>query len=350
MSAIGRKTADDQHGQREVERGHQPRQVPQHAQPAVADGVRDRRTDADRGVVHDDVRDLEHRFGDGLAPGDDRPALLADHAQRNGEEDAEDDDLEDVTLGHRADHRLRDDVEEDLIPGLRLGGDLARLPHRQVDADARLHDVDRREPDAERDGGDDLEIDDRAQPHAADDLDVAGAGDAGDQRREDQRRDDHLDHPQEQLAEGAEVRRPLGMGRADDPSRRDADRKTDENLLGEGNAAAGRRRRGVAFSWILSSELAQLPDSAAKQAPRAVSSCGLRPADCASCRCRGGSGERRSAIRRSARRRRRSLPPSRATTAPSAGRWVRRSRTAAPRARRRAAAAAGAPRGRRAAR
>ena len=133
-------------------------------------------------------------------------------------------------------------MEEDLIPGLRLGGDLARLPHRQVDADARSHDVHRRQPDAERDGSDDLEIDDRAHPHAADHLDVAGAGDAGDQRREDQRRDDHLDHPQEQLAEGAEVHSPLGMGGADDPSRRDAECKTDEDLLGESDAAARRRR------------------------------------------------------------------------------------------------------------
>ena len=70
----------------------------------MTDGVCDRRTDADRCVVHDDVGDLEHRFGDSFTPGDDRLALLADHSQRDGEEDAEDDDLEDVTLGHRPDH------------------------------------------------------------------------------------------------------------------------------------------------------------------------------------------------------------------------------------------------------
>ena len=85
-------------------------------------------------------------------------------------------------------------MQEDLIPGLRLGGDLRLLAHRQVDADARLHDVDRDQADDQRERRDDLEVDDRAQPHAPDDLDVAGARDAGDQRREDQRRDDHLDH------------------------------------------------------------------------------------------------------------------------------------------------------------
>ena len=56
------------------------------------------------------------------------------------------DDLKDVAFGHRPDHRFREDVEQDLVPGLRLGGDLARLPHRQVHADAGLHDVDRRQP------------------------------------------------------------------------------------------------------------------------------------------------------------------------------------------------------------
>ena len=35
-------------------------------------------------------------------------------------------------FGHRVDHRFGDDVQEDLVPGLRLGGDLGLLPHRQV--------------------------------------------------------------------------------------------------------------------------------------------------------------------------------------------------------------------------
>ena len=51
---------------------------------------------------------------------DDRPALLADHAERDREDDAEDDDLQHVALGHRLDDRLGHDVEQDLIPGLRL--------------------------------------------------------------------------------------------------------------------------------------------------------------------------------------------------------------------------------------
>ena len=58
--------------------------------------------------------------------------------------------------------------------------------YRQVDADAGPDDVDRQQADDEGDGGDDLEVDDRAQAHPADDLHVAGAGDAGDERRENQ--------------------------------------------------------------------------------------------------------------------------------------------------------------------
>ncbi len=109
----------DEDREREVERGDEPRQVHQHAQPAVPDRVGDRRADADRRVVHDDVRELEHRLGHGLAPGDDRPSLLADHAERDREQDAEDDDLQHVAFGHRLDDRFRHDVEQDLIPGLR---------------------------------------------------------------------------------------------------------------------------------------------------------------------------------------------------------------------------------------
>ena len=50
-------------------------------------------------------------------------------------------------------------------------------------ADAGFQDVDGEQPDDQRERGDDLEVDDRAQAHAADGLGVPGAGDARDQRR-----------------------------------------------------------------------------------------------------------------------------------------------------------------------
>ena len=47
----------DEDGEREVERRDQPGEVDEHAQTAVADRVGDRRADADRRIVHDDVRE-----------------------------------------------------------------------------------------------------------------------------------------------------------------------------------------------------------------------------------------------------------------------------------------------------
>ncbi len=243
INATGRKTARMRKRQRHVQRRHEPGEVVEHTQSAVANRVGDGRTDADRCVVHHDVRELEHRFRDRLAPGDDRAALLADHAERNREDDAEDDDLQDVALGHCVEDRLGDDVEEYLVPRLRLRGDLALLPDRQVDADARPGDVDGGQADDERDGRDDLEVDDRAQAHSAHDLHMAGAGDAGDQRGKDQGRDDHLDQAQEELAERPEVDGPVGVEVADEPADDDPDGETDEDLLSQSDSRAPRRCR-----------------------------------------------------------------------------------------------------------
>ena len=75
------------------------------------------------------------------------------------------------------------DVQEDLIPRLRVRGDRrTRAPSAGSTADAGLQDVDRDQADEQRERRDDLEVDHRAQPHAADDLEVARAGDAGDER------------------------------------------------------------------------------------------------------------------------------------------------------------------------
>ena len=44
---------------------------------------------------------------------------------------------------HRVEDRFGEDVEQDLVPGLRLGGDLGAGAHRQVDAVAGTRDVHR---------------------------------------------------------------------------------------------------------------------------------------------------------------------------------------------------------------
>ena len=96
-------------------------------------------------------------------------------------------------------------------------------PSGMRQAGARLEDVHEREAEKQRDRRRDLEVDDRLQPDPAHRLQVAGAGDADHERREQQRRDDHLDHPQE------------GVGERLD-------------LLGEPGDVHGHRRRAMASS------------------------------------------------------------------------------------------------------
>ena len=223
--------------QRDVERADEPRQVVEHAEAAAADRVGDGRADADRRVAHDDVGEPEHRVGERLAPGDERPALLADHPQRDGEDDAEDDDLQHVAPGHRIDDRLRDGVQQHLVPGLRRRRHFSRPGRRQRDPVAGTRDVHRDEADEEGDRRDHLEVDDRAHAHAADRFHVARPRRAGDQGREDQRRDDHLDQAQEQLAERPDVLRPRRIDVVDVGAKRNPDRQTDEDLLGQPDAA-----------------------------------------------------------------------------------------------------------------
>ena len=71
--------------------------------------------------------------------------------------------------------------------------------HRQ--AGARLEQVRQSQADREGHRRGHLEIDDRLEADSPERLQIAGAGDAGDERRKKQRRDDHLDHPQERIGE-----------------------------------------------------------------------------------------------------------------------------------------------------
>ena len=107
---------------------------------------------------------------------------------------------------------------------------------RQDEADTGPEHVHRDEADHQRDGRDDLEVDDRPQPHASDGLDVARARNPRHEGPEDQRRNDHLDQPQEELAERVEVLRPLGMRPADEPAGSDPEDQSNDDLLREGHA------------------------------------------------------------------------------------------------------------------
>jgi hypothetical protein len=208
----------------------------------------------------------------------DRPGALADAGHRQGEQHREDDDLQDVALGHRLDDRRRREVRDDVAELLRLrgrigrgeslahgvggrsglrsgGGGVASLrrgggldgerlgavgerrlvirPMRagQRNAHARLGEIHRAEADEERERGDDLEVDQRLHADAADLADVAGAGDADHQRGEDQRRDDRLDQVEEERRQRPHGQAPLRHEVAE----QDADDETDEDLRRERN-------------------------------------------------------------------------------------------------------------------
>jgi hypothetical protein len=78
----------------------------------------------------------------------------------------------------------------------------------EVHANTRLRDVHGDQADGQRDRGDDLEVDDRAECEPPDFLQVvAVARDANHQCREEQRHDQRLDHPQEDRRQDLEVRR-----------------------------------------------------------------------------------------------------------------------------------------------
>ena len=131
---------------------------------------------------------------------------------------------------------IGDDVEEEIdralvrrrlaylatAGGVRLAGETR----------ARLHDIADDEADDEREGGDDLEIDQRLDADAADLLGVLDMGDAGDDRAEDDRRDHHLDQLDEAVAERLDAGRggEVGEGDADDDAEQDGEQDLDVEL------------------------------------------------------------------------------------------------------------------------
>ena len=131
--------------------------------------------------------------------------------ESHGKEDGEEDDLEHFVVGRGLEEALRHDVLEESGKRRRLLRQLLSLAgrRRELHADPRPSQVDRRQSDDERQGGDDLEIDEGLERQAADPLHVvAVAGDADHQAAEDQRHHDRLDHPEEDGRERLQARSP----------------------------------------------------------------------------------------------------------------------------------------------
>ena len=95
---------------------------------------------------------------------------------------------------------------------------------RDRHAVAGAHQVHRAQPEEQREGGDDFEIEDRLGADAAHLLDVAAARDAGHQRAEQQRRDDRADQPQKDRAHRPELLGEVGREDAQRHARGHADK------------------------------------------------------------------------------------------------------------------------------
>jgi hypothetical protein len=94
-------------------------------------------------------------------------------------------------------------VDSDLVLSvywaIELGVERGRV---DVEAGARLDQVGHDQADGQREGRDDLEVEQGLAADAADFLHVLHAGDTGDDGTEDHRRDDHLDQFDEAVSQG----------------------------------------------------------------------------------------------------------------------------------------------------
>src|SRR5205085_4684276 len=136
--------------------------------------------DADRGEHHDVVGKLEHDLGEAFHRADDGPAGVADGGEGEREEDTERDDLENVAAHHGVDNAGREGVDDGFDEGFRMGRadglDDIGVAGGESDAAAGFGEVHNREPDKERGGGDDFEIDERFRAHATAFFQRPGAG------------------------------------------------------------------------------------------------------------------------------------------------------------------------------
>ncbi len=183
------------------------------AEPLRGHGRGHRREHRERCHQHHVVGDLEHHVGDLVGDRHELLAALAERRRRHAREDREHDDLQDLVVRHRLDDRFRDEVRDEFLQRQRRDleiGRCARLRQRQAEVVAGPQDVDHHHADGERDQRSRDEPGHRLHADPADRLGVTHMSDADHQHREHQRRDDHLDQPQEQVGDDGEIARDAG--------------------------------------------------------------------------------------------------------------------------------------------
>jgi len=215
---------------------------------------------------HHIVGDLEHHAHQRFHSDDDRLSALADGRQRDTEEDRKDDDRQDFVLAHRLEDRGRDDVGDEIVEVEAAGFDAAGRGgwrKRKVEADAGAENMHEDQAERQRKQAGADEPDQRANADAAERGDVAHVRDARDQSGKDQRRDDHLDQPQEQSGDDAQIfrdrrqpRRALRAAIVDhrigDPARDDSEHECDQDVAGQafGHVVLREVWRTEAGGWL----------------------------------------------------------------------------------------------------
>ena len=224
---------EDEHEAGQVERAHQLAERDQRADAVLADRERHRAERADRRDLHDEADDREQHVRHLLDPVEHQRAAAAEPVQREAEQHREQQHLQDLALGERVDDGGGDDVEQEIgralhLAGLRVGGDALGVERRRVDVHpapgCTTLTID--EADDQRERADDLEVEQRVAAGLADLLHVLHAGDADDDRAEDDRRDDHLDQLDEAVAE--RLHRRAGLGK--EVAEQNADDDRDDHL------------------------------------------------------------------------------------------------------------------------
>ena len=178
------------------------------AGPCSVERGGDRGEHRERGEAHHVIGDLEHDLHQPLDPAHQRLGGVADGGDRDPEEHREDDDRQDVVLGHRIGDRRGHDVRDEILEAEgRLvdpaGGSGRR--QRQVETDAGLEEIDQQQAERQRHDGRADEPAEAAHADPAERGGVAHVRDPDHQGGKDQRRDDHLDQAQEQRGDDAQI-------------------------------------------------------------------------------------------------------------------------------------------------
>ena len=186
--------------------------------------------------------------------------------QREAEQDGEQQNLQDVALREGANHAVRDDMQDEIdrllfARLLSVGRDGGGIGCSTGEARAGPHDVADDQADDEREGRDDLEVDERLEADPAHLLGVLDMGDARDDGAEDDRRDDHLDELDEAVAHRLDpvALRVLGREPPEEHAENDGDQHLDveqfvPRLFGSGQPDAGSRcyaRHGFLLRRVL---------------------------------------------------------------------------------------------------